>query len=80
MWNLEKWYREIYLQIRNRDTDVESKVRDIKVGKVMNIKAGKSSWVNWEPGINIYTLILCIKWITNENLLYSTGNSTQSLW
>ena len=54
MWNLEKWYREIYLQIRNRDTDVESKVRDIKVGKVMNIKAGKSSWVNWETGINIY--------------------------
>ena len=80
MWNLEKWYREIYLQIRNRDTDVESKVRDIKVGKVMNIKAGKSSWVNWETGINIYTLILRIKWITNENLLYSTGNSTQSLW
>ena len=53
MWNLEKWYREIYLQIRNRDTDVESKVRDIKVGKVMNIKVGKSSWVNWETGINI---------------------------
>ena len=25
---------------------------------------------------HIYTL-LCIKWITNKNLLYSTGNSTQ---
>ena len=25
-----------------------------------------------------YILILCIKYITNENLLYSTGNSTQS--
>ena len=24
----------------------------------------------WKPD-------LCIKWITNENLLYSTGNSTQ---
>ena len=32
--------------------------------------------LNWEIGIDIYTL-LCIKEITNENLLYSTGNSTQ---
>ena len=32
----------------------------------------------WEIGIDIYTLlILCIKLITNGNLLYSTGNSTQ---
>ena len=31
--------------------------------------------MNWEIGIDIYTLI-CIKQITNENLLYSTGNST----
>ena len=34
--------------------------------------------MNWEIGIDIYTiLILCITWITDENLLYSTGNSTQ---
>ena len=33
--------------------------------------------MNWEIGIvYIYTL-LCIKQITNENLLYSTGNYTQ---
>ena len=33
---------------------------------------------NWEIGIDTYTLlILCIKQTTNENLLYSTGNSTQ---
>ena len=32
--------------------------------------------MNWETGIDIYKL-LCIKEITNENLLYSTGNSTQ---
>ena len=25
--------------------------------------------INWEIGIDIYTLI-CIKWITNKNLLY----------
>ena len=32
--------------------------------------------INWEIGIDIYTL-LYIKQITNKDLLYSTGNSTQ---
>ena len=32
--------------------------------------------INWEIGIDIYTP-LYIKQITNKNLLYSTGNSTQ---
>ena len=37
---------------------------------------GESGWgrggggvMNWEIGIDIYTLI-CIKWITNKNLLF----------
>ena len=43
---------------------VENKYIDTKKGKGI--------------GIAIYTLlILCIKQITNEDLLYSTGNSTQ---
>ena len=55
-----------------RDTDVQNKHMDTK-GEV-----GGRVGMNWEIGINIYTLlILCIKYITNENLLYSTGNSTQ---
>ena len=29
--------------------------------------------MNWEIGIDIYTLI-CIKWITNKNLLYKKIN------
>ena len=29
-----------------------------------------------EFGMNMYTL-LCLKWITNKDLLYSTGNSAQ---
>ena len=33
--------------------------------------------VNWEIGIDIYTP-LCIKQITNKDLLYSTGNYTQN--
>ena len=32
--------------------------------------------INWEIGIDIYTL-LYIKLITNKDLLYSTGNSIQ---
>ena len=45
----------------------------------MDTKGGKGlNWdeLNWEIGIDIYTL-LCIKEITNENLLYTMGNSTQ---
>ena len=29
--------------------------------------------MNWEIGIDIYTL-MCIKWITNKNLLYKKIN------
>ena len=42
------------------------------------IPRGTWGWINWELGVDIYTLlILCIKLITNQNLLYSTGNSIQ---
>ena len=36
-----------------------------QVGKVVEVGGGV---INWEIGIDIYTLI-CIKWITNKNLL-----------
>ena len=43
----------------------------------LRLPAGKEGGgTNWEIGIDIYTL-LYIKQITNKNLLYSTGNSTQ---
>ena len=34
-------------------------------------KVGNGGGMNWEIGIDIYTLI-CIKWVTNKDLLYST--------
>ena len=68
MWNLEKWYRLTYLQSRNRVTDIEN--------KRMDTKGGRGGGMDWESGIDIY-IVLCIKEITNENRLYSTGNSTQ---
>ena len=67
MWNLEKWYRRTGLQGRNRDTDVENKRVDTKGGKWR--VGGGGGVMSWEIGIDMYTLI-CIKWISNENLLY----------
>ena len=42
----------------------------------MNTWWGAESGMNWEIGIDLYTL-LCIKQIIHENLLYSTENPTQ---
>ena len=38
-------------------------------------KGGRGG-INWKTGVDIYTL-LYIEQITNKDLLYSTGNSTQ---
>ena len=37
---------------------------------------GSGGVMNWEIGIDMYTLI-CIKWITNKNLLYKKINKIQ---
>ena len=55
------------VQGRNRDTDVEDKRMDTKGGKW--VWQGNGGGMNWEIRIDIYTLI-CIKLITNKNLLY----------
>ena len=52
MWNIKKWYKWIYLQNRNRLTDLENKLR---VTKRERWRGG----INWEFGINIHSL-LCI--------------------
>ena len=39
----------------------------------MDTKGGSGGGVNWEIGIDIYTLI-CIKWITNKKLLCKKTN------
>ena len=39
-------------------------------GKVAGVDGGG---MNWEIGVDIYTLI-CIKWVTNEKLLYKKIN------
>ena len=49
--------KEYIHALRNRDTDVENKHMDTKGGK-----GGDGGGMNWEIGIDIYTLI-CIKQI-----------------
>ena len=49
MWNLKKLYRWTYLQSRNRVIDVEN--------KLMVTKGERGRGINWEIGIDIYTLL-----------------------
>ena len=67
MWNLEKWYRQTYLQGRNRDTDEEN-------GRVDT--GGRGGGVNWEIRTDTFTLP-CGKQIASGKMLYSTGSSAQ---
>ena len=62
MWNLENGTDEPVLQSRNWDRDVENKRRDTKGGKQQG--DGGGGVMNWEIGIDMYTL-MCIKWMTN---------------
>ena len=72
MWNLEKQYRWIGLQGRSWDTDLENKRMDTKGGKAMGV-GGDGDVMNWAIGIDMYTL-MCIKLMTNKNLLYKKIN------
>ena len=62
---------DIFLELScffNNLTDIENNIWTPR---------GKERGRKWEVGIDIYTLLLiCIKDITNENLLYSTGSFT----
>ena len=48
MWNLQKAYKWTYLQNRNRVADVENKLM---------VTRGSGGGINWEIGIDIYTLL-----------------------
>ena len=53
-------------------TEIQSQVQKTNLW----LPGGKWGGINWEIWIDIYTE-LCIKQITNKELLYSPGNSTQ---
>ena len=67
--NKKKWYKWTYLQNRNRLTDLENKL-------MLTSGEGWGEGIVREFGIDMYTL-LYLKWITNKDLLYSTGNSAE---
>ena len=67
MWNPEESYKWSYLWNQNRVTDIENKLMVTGEGAVRTHR---------KVGIDTYTL-LYITQITNKDLLYSTGNSTQ---
>ena len=58
------------MQSRKRDTDVEIKRMDTKREAGWWNEVGDWDW-------HVYTIDTIYKIDTNENLLYSTGNSTQ---
>ena len=49
---------------------------DLESGLIATRGAGGGEGIVREFGIDTYTL-LCLRWITNKDLLYSTGNSAQ---
>ena len=61
----KKWYKQSYLQNRNRLIDLK---------KEFMVTRGEG--VVRELGADMYTLQY-LKWITNKNLLYNTRNSAQ---
>ena len=50
MRNLKKWYKWTYLQNRTRVTDVKDNL-------MVTGEGGRGRGINWEIGIDIYTLL-----------------------
>ena len=61
---------------KNDQVDLISKGEIDVENKHMDTREKGKGRMNWEIGIDIYTL-LCTKQVTNKNLLYGTGNSIQ---
>ena len=69
MWNLKKMIQ----------TSIFTKQKQTHRLREQLMVTRKKEWrgrIDWEFGIDMYTL-LYLKWITNMDVLYSTGNSAQ---
>ena len=71
VWDLEIQYRCSCLQSRNRHRRREQ-MYGYQVGE-----GGSGEGIVREFGMDMYTNIHYLKWITNKDLLSSTGNSAQ---
>ena len=65
----KKWYKWTYLRSTNWLTDLENEFMVIR-------GEGWGEGIVRELGMDMYTL-LCLKWIIDKDLQYSTGNSAQ---
>ena len=65
----KKWYKWTYLKNRHRLTDLENEL-------IVASGEGRREGIVRDFGINIF-IPLYLKWVTNKDLLYSTGNSVQ---
>ena len=67
MWDLKR-LTQMNLQNRNRPTDFENELW------LLGGRAGEG--IVRELGMDVCTL-LCLEWVTDKDLLYSTGSSAQ---
>ena len=71
MWHLKYGTSEPYLQNRNRLTDTKNR---------LVVAKGNSGEAGWMESLGLVDhKLLHIEWISNEVLLYSTGNYIQSV-
>ena len=72
MWNLEKNGADELICKAEMETQMYTTNLWLPSG-------GREVGMNWEIGIDIYTL-LCIKAVTNEHLLVVQGSLLSALW
>ena len=75
MWNLKKMVRMNPFAGQKQRHRCTEQTYGHQGAKVAGDDGG--GVMNWEIGIDIYTLI-CIKWITNKNLLYKKINKIKN--
>ena len=68
MWNLERWYKLIYLQGSNGVIDIEKRLMDMGRGEERVRCMERVTWKLTLP---------YVKSIANRNLLYGSGNSNR---
>ena len=79
----KKSHNSAYMWIQKDGTDnlickTEIEETQMQRTNIWTPRGERRSGVNWEIGIDIYTLlILCVKQKNHENILYGSGNSTQ---
>ena len=70
MWNLENGTAE---PVCRPEIETQMQRTNVWTQRGESSGGGGGGVMNWEIGIDMYTL-MCIKWMTNKNLLYKKIN------